>query len=398
MIIAADHKKNKLFDRLLLKIYGLYFILFPFYLWRSGLPQIADIVMVMIIVLYLYRTRATLRRPIHLKLITRIAVIFFLHITLINTTWMLLLNTTESFWLPTFFYLYNISVFLITISLYCDYREQLLATILKSIVVSLVVQLSTYLFGGGFAGGRMVLGFNNPNQLGYYSLITAGIILLTSKRIKINIWWFLVGLFASLILCLASLSKASIVSYAFMLGAHIAWTHPDKIFKRRLIALVVILGVSLVLIYTYTDYLANNHLINAVIRRMDSIGKDSDDSLEGRGYDRIWKYPQYWIFGAGEGGYIRFDQNMEFHSTLGNIQVSYGIIGLTVFLALLFLVIKVDEYQSIYIVAAMLLYGLTHNGIRNSMFWILLVLVSVRDSKSAQYLQGEPIGMVKNGD
>ncbi len=398
MIIAADHKKNKLFDRLLLKIYGLYFILFPFYLWRSGLPQIADIVMVMIIVLYLYRTRATLRRPIHLKLITRIAVIFFLHITLINTTWMLLLNTTESFWLPTFFYLYNISVFLITISLYCDYREQLLATILKSIVVSLVVQLSTYLFGGGFAGGRMVLGFNNPNQLGYYSLITAGIILLTSKRIKINIWWFLVGLFASLILCLASLSKASIVSYAFMLGAHIAWTHPDKIFKRRLIALVVILGVSLVLIYTYTDYLANNHLINAVIRRMDSIGKDSDDSLEGRGYDRIWKYPQYWIFGAGEGGYIRFDQNMEFHSTLGNIQVSYGIIGLTLFLALLFLVIKVDEYQSIYIVAAMLLYGLTHNGIRNSMFWILLVLVSVRDSKSAQYLQGEPIGMVKNGD
>lgn len=244
----------------------------------------------------------------------------------------------------------------------------------------------------------MVLGFNNPNQLGYYSLITAGIILLTSKRIKINIWWFLVGLFASLILCLASLSKASIVSYAFMLGAHIAWTHPDKIFKRRLIALVVILGVSLVLIYTYTDYLANNHLINAVIRRMDSIGKDSDDSLEGRGYDRIWKYPQYWIFGAGEGGYIRFDQNMEFHSTLGNIQVSYGIIGLTLFLALLFLVIKVDEYQSIYIVAAMLLYGLTHNGIRNSMFWILLVLVSVRDSKSAQYLQGEPIGMVKNGD
>ena len=398
MIIAADHKKNKLFDRLLLKIYGLYFILFPFYLWRSGLPQIADIVMVMIIVLYLYRTRATLRRPIHLKLITRIAVIFFLHITLINTTWMLLLNTTESFWLPTFFYLYNISVFLITISLYCDYREQLLATILKSIVVSLVVQLSTYLFGGGFAGDRMVLGFNNPNQLGYYSLITAGIILLTSKRIKINIWWFLVGLFASLILCLASLSKASIVSYAFMLGAHIAWTHPDKIFKRRLIALVVILGVSLVLIYTYTDYLANNHLINAVIRRMDSIGKDSDDSLEGRGYDRIWKYPQYWIFGAGEGGYIRFDQNMEFHSTLGNIQVSYGIIGLTLFLALLFLVIKVDEYQSIYIVAAMLLYGLTHNGIRNSMFWILLVLVSVRDSKSAQYLQGEPIGMVKNGD
>lgn len=398
MIIAADHKKNKLFDRLLLKIYGLYFILFPFYLWRSGLPQIADIVMVMIIVLYLYRTRATLRRPIHLKLITRIAVIFFLHITLINTTWMLLLNTTESFWLPTFFYLYNISVFLITISLYCDYREQLLATILKSIVVSLVVQLSTYLFGGGFAGDRMVLGFNNPNQLGYYSLITAGIILLTSKRIKINIWWFLVGLFASLILCLASLSKASIVSYAFMLGAHIAWTHPDKIFKRRLIALVVILGVSLVLIYTYTDYLANNHLINAVIRRMDSIGKDSDDSLEGRGYDRIWKYPQYWIFGAGEGGYIRFDKNMEFHSTLGNIQVSYGIIGLTLFLALLFLVIKVDEYQSIYIVAAMLLYGLTHNGIRNSMFWILLVLVSVRDSKSAQYLQGEPIGMVKNGD
>ena len=31
------------------------------------------------------------------------------------------------------------------------------------------------------------------------------------------------------------------------------------------------------------------------------IGEADDDNLEGRNYDRIWKYPEYLVFGAGEG-------------------------------------------------------------------------------------------------
>jgi hypothetical protein len=110
-----------------------------------------------------------------------------------------------------------------------------------------------------------------------------------------------------------------------------------------------------------------------------SIGHDSDDSLEGRGYDRIWKHPEYWIFGAGEGEYYRFGVGMEFHSTLGNLQVSYGILGLGLFLIMLFLIMRHDRYQNAYIILFLMMYGLTHNGIRNTLLWILLGLLATSE-------------------
>jgi hypothetical protein len=36
-----------------------------------------------------------------------------------------------------------------------------------------------------------------------------------------------------------------------------------------------------------------------------------------------------------------------------------------------------DAFQSWYIIAFIMAYGLTHNGIRNSFFWILLALIAV---------------------
>ena len=132
-----------------------------------------------------------------------------------------------------------------------------------------------------------------------------------------------------------------------------------------------------VVIYNTTQIIQNNSLINSVQRRIQNIGKDSDDNLEGRGYYRIYEYPEYWLFGAGEGEYSRFRYGeIEFHSTLGNIQVSYGLVGILLFINLMRLALKNDRYRSWYILFMIMLYGLTHNGIRNSLFWILLALMA----------------------
>lgn len=376
-----NHRDSTTFqDRLILFLYSLFIILTPFYFWKSGLPQVADIIMVVLFLVYILSHKAVFRRPIDLKPLVRIGSFFVAHIVIVNAVWTLLLGSTSSFWLSTVFYIYNFLVFLLIISLSCDYRSRLIEVTFKSTVASLVVQFIMYVGGGGFSGGRMVVGFNNPNQLGYYALLTASLLMFSSKRVKVRFHWFIIGIFVSAVLCFASLSKAAIVSYFGLVVSHIILQHPNKQFKRRLIVFLLLASVAGGIILQYSDgLLLSNPLISAVQRRIMSIGHDSDDSLEGRGYDRIWKHPEYWIFGAGEGEYYRFGVGMEFHSTLGNLQVSYGILGLGLFLIMLFLIMRHDRYQNAYIILFLMMYGLTHNGIRNTLLWILLGLLATSE-------------------
>ncbi|GBD74301.1 hypothetical protein TEHN7125_2461 [Tetragenococcus halophilus subsp. halophilus] len=129
--------------------------------------------------------------------------------------------------------------------------------------------------------------------------------------------------------------------------------------------------------YKVTDFFQENQLMNSVQERVDSIGEDADDNLEGRGYDRLYDHPEYWISGAGEGAYYRFSKsNFELHSTLGNLLISYGIVGLSLFVLMILFVLRNDRFRSAYIVLFLMVYGLTHNGIRNSLLWILLALIA----------------------
>lgn len=60
--------------------------------------------------------------------------------------------------------------------------------------------------------------------------------------------------------------------------------------------------------------------------------KGLDDTFAGRGYDRICKYPEYLLFGAGEGAHYRFAEKSlflgEIHSSWAGVLFYYGIIDL----------------------------------------------------------------------
>ena len=162
--------------------------------------------------------------------------------------------------------------------------------------------------------------------------------------------WFIVGILSSMILVFASLSKAAILSFIGLLFFFFASKSQNKKFKRKLIVIVAIIFLMVGVIDDATSIIRDNSLINSVYSRIQGIGDDSDDSLEGRGYYRINEYPQYWLFGAGEGEYSRFrHQRMEFHSTLGNIQVSYGIVGSLLFIIFMLAALKNNSYRDWYI-------------------------------------------------
>src|SRR5699024_5619884 len=123
-------------------------------------------------------------------------------------------------------------------------------------------------------------------------------------------------------------------------------------------------------------FLENSLMIEGLQTRSRTVESKTSGIVTERGYNRLIEYPEYWFFGAGEGAYLqRFGINMEFHSWLGNSQVSYGIIGVLLFLKLLYLSIKKNNFHELYILVSVLVYGITHNEIRNSLLWILLSII-----------------------
>ena len=129
----------------------------------------------------------------------------------------------------------------------------------------------------------------------------------------------MVGALAPAYLVALSLSKAAILSYFLLLAIH---------FSRSL-WLLILAAVAIAILYFA---IGDADIVGDVVNRLQNIGKQRDDSLEGRGYTRIWVYPQHLLLGAGEFGWGRFkDVTSELHSTLGTILFSYGSIGLVLF-------------------------------------------------------------------
>jgi hypothetical protein len=122
-------------------------------------------------------------------------------------------------------------------------------------------------------------------------------------------------------------------------------------------------------------------LSGQVVERFKDIGGQKDDSFAARGYDRIWLTPEYLIAGAGEGAFNRFSNNNEMHSTFGTILFSYGLPGAALFLLVLWIIFRRAPPRYLVYFVPVCLYGITHQGLRFTQFWIFLALVFC----SAQY-------------
>ncbi|MDW7671924.1 MAG: hypothetical protein SCK57_12420 [Bacillota bacterium] len=363
-------------DNFIFLLFSLYFILSPFYFWSSGLPQVADFIIIFLVFVYAIKKQFRFGIPTESRQFLLTGLFFVGYVLAANLTWMMILNGSISFIRTSAFYIYNFLVAVMVVGLYSEYKEKIIEVTYKATLVSVLIQAALFIAGGGYTGGRMTGGFNNPNQLGYYAIMVASIMIFASSRIRIKAGWFVLGIFSAALLVLASLSSTAIVSFAGLVIFFLVSKLPNKKFKRNVNLIIIALFLVMTFIYQNMLITLDSPIIRGLQNRvMASEGKLTSFSFE-RGYYRIIEYPEYWILGAGEGANVeRFRASGEFHSTLGNIQVSYGIIGLVLFLRYMYLALKKDGFQSWYIIAFILAYGLTHNGIRNSMLWILIALI-----------------------
>lgn len=352
-----------------------YFILKPFYFFPSGMPQISDLIVM--IMMYTVFVSENIRIHSGNQSLITWNILFVVYVFIVNGCWAVYLGGEAEFLLYSLYYLFNFFVVLLTLHLYDLLKTGLLQILFTSILFSTTVQL-LMLLGSNFSGIRQTLFFNNPNQLGYFGLLCMALTVIIYYRVRKSIVMTFCTMIGSFILVLTSLSKAAIVSAGLMLFFFIIYEL--KSHKRTRMAIVIVFVILTVVFVLFQGNIEiDNHLtiLKAVQERIYHIGSDGDDTLSGRGYDRIINHPQYLILGAGEGITKRFNSRIagEIHSLPGNILFSYGFLGFFIFTFMILQCIMGRKVQYLYPLICTLLYNLTHNGVRQPMFWILMTLI-----------------------
>jgi hypothetical protein len=359
--------------------WAIYLVASPFYVFKSGLPQPADALMAIMILIL--ATGYGLRVPIHYDLYLA-GLAFLSWVTVVNLFWWAQYQDAF-FLLSSVYYVYDFAILVLVFSMFQRFRDDLFVATRIALIIALVVQLVSLLVLPDVLKGVRATGtFNNPNQLGYWSLLVAACYLITSGEARLK-WLDLLVLCALAYTAALSLSKAAMLSILAMLGFALWFKGVSARLKLAVgpaIAFVIAIVLAQQALLEVGD---GESLSGRVVERFENIGDQKDDSLAARGYDRIWLFPQYLLVGAGEGAFERFWTGgaTEMHSTFGTILFSYGLPGAALFLLVLWVIFRRSPLRHFMYFVPACLYGITHQGLRFSEFWILLALVFC----SAQY-------------
>jgi hypothetical protein len=217
-------------------------------------------------------------------------------------------------------------------------------------------------------GWRSTGSFNNPNQLGYFSccLLSLSYLLYRHGEVRFPVMLGLVA--ASLYLAMTSLSKAAIIANLVVL-AFVLQSQATSL-TRRIALLVILLGGSAYL-------LMNGYLDNFLFfERIVNMASENDSSLDERGYFAFLDGNPWQVVPGLGSSEVRRIVGHEVHSTFASMLNTYGIIGFG-FFAAMFVIWGTRLYRAyglaglISLQGPSILYGITHNGTRFSIFWLL---------------------------
>jgi hypothetical protein len=361
----------------LLPLVGLsaYFVTSIFYVFPQGAPQPADFLLLLTIVATMLL--AWRRLPDEPVLYIALA-LFSCWIVVVNFIWYFL-SPDFLFVKKTSHYLFNGMVFLFVVTAGYHDWQRLKVLVWWSCVIALLAQLFYLEFVFEDIGKRATGTFNNPNQLGYWALLVMACLAVVKERTSLGILDVL-ALGAGFYVLMLSLSKAASISGMLLILLIVAFCKcqrvPGLLLAAALVLAVMFQAASGGLVERFMSFEAVANLNH----RLSNIGRSEDDNLMQRGYIRLIQNPQYLAFGAGEGAFARLsndpdDPDKEFHSTLGTILMSYGLVGLGLFGLLLFVIFGRAPLASIAYLVPIMIYGVTHTGTRFSEFWIFLGLV-----------------------
>jgi hypothetical protein len=353
-----------------LTLWSLYLLLSPVYVFKSGLPQPADWLVVLLLPASMLRWDG--RLPVRSKQVLRALAWFTGYVIVSALFWAIAtgrwsLSLKYGFIFTPIFYLFNSLVFLIAMILHRRFGDLFLRTTLMATIASIWIQ-AVLMFLTTRVNLRDAGLFNNPNQLGYYALLSCTIVILLQARGGVRTLVGSLTLVAGAYLVTVSASKAALLGMAVLVGL--------TMFNR--LRTVLLIGAIVGLFINFAAPVRD-----AIDRAQERIDNDSHQSLLlERGYDRIYNHPEYWLMGSGEGAYVRFEETtaigaLELHSSIGTMFFCYGILGSLVFVNFLLRVVRKSPWRQTLALIPSGAYGLVHQSLRFTLLWVLLAIVAI---------------------
>lgn len=354
----------------------LYLAISPLYIFPSGYPQPADIGLSLGALFFLAATKGRLDGNIIRPISVYFA--FFVYGLVVS----IFVVMSQSDWEPIFkqiYFFYTGITFTYTIILANrDPRNFFRSSFFGFLIALFVVGLAV---ASGIGERIRSTGtYNNPNQLGYFSLIAfVSLALISVYEKELRRSSFLLGLLFLLVGSFG-VSLSTLVSGVAGIGFYSLYLLKNSSYSKVLFTVaLLLLGASAYLTFSgqdkISDQLYSSQFGQSWESRLGKIDEKINELGVKRGYVRIMDNKEYWFFGAGRGSTDRFNSTLEIHSSIGSIFFSYGIIGLTLFLYLIFWFVKKSGLQVFMITAPIWIYSITHYGLNQPSFWAIFALL-----------------------
>ena len=350
-------------------IWFLYLVLKPVYLMPHGLPQLSDAVLaagLIPAVIFMFLNARPGISPVTLA--GGLFVALTVAINLVNYIFI----PDKKFIFAALYYPYNFTIFLFVVFMFRKNAERMARLTFWGILIGLIIQVivSHFFPNFGQGSGRITGSFSNPNQLAYWALLSAAMLVFLRRDRKLG-WLDFAAIFLAGSLQTLALSKAGIITYGLFLFLLVFIPQASRQAKMVLLFLVMA-GASY---FSFSTDAISLKSFERVSARLQTIGIEADDSLEGRGYDRIAHNPGYIITGSGEGGFERFQgwgSPAELHSGMATILFSYGILGLLFFCGFLYFIFYRQPWYCLAVLFIVLLFSVTSQTIRFTHTWVFL--------------------------
>lgn len=378
----------------------LFFLLFiflkQFYLFPSGGMEAADVCL--FASFFMLLCDCMRRRPERLLQLKTESLfyVFLASVLMINAYYGIRLGRGE-FFKYTCFWIFNACA----IWSFCYLTEYggkaFLTGINRVVKVNIGVQLLIYLSGHGrifreYWGAIRYQGtFNDPNQLAFFLFMM--ILLLYLYRCRFGDRSFPV--FYVLVLPVIAASKSTGILLGFFVFTILAVLYElyqigckkgvsVKVWILGICMGVLIFGLFLWWIWPAADFDVKTVDYNMLTRIQEKIWKVAHGGLLGlfldRGMEKLVLYPQYLLYGAGEGGFDRFtlaSQVNEIHCCLFSVMFCYGLIPTSCLLVWLGRKLRRIDAAMTSAVIGLLAESFFLVNYRQPMFWMILLYGSV---------------------
>jgi hypothetical protein len=357
------------------------FGLAPLYLFSSGKPQLVDVPILILMGIMLFMKFDTD------KFINKSKTTLLLYViwaVLINFVYFTQYSQDYSFLFVNGELVYTFLIFSFFSKLFRKIISENLLFLYAGLILSILL---CFLIKGNYEEGivRSALSFNNPNQLGYFTviLISFVVILMQYKR-ECNLDSLTYSIADIILIIVAHIFSLLAVSRGAIFSILILdiWLIINIKDKVRFFSVGILLLMCVVVIFLHPNLLEN---------KLEGRGRKMDlDATKQEIKGRIWHqmsvmHSFQYIIGRGAGA-IQRDRDQigrlkggigEVHNIFGQIFRSYGLIGLALFLNWLLRLIWSSRILpgSLWVWTALIVYNMSHNGVRFRMFWFLMALI-----------------------